>query len=104
MGGGRKFRLHDGRKGAAIAVRVTPRSSRNEILTVMDDGTLKVCLTAPPVEGKANQALLNFMADVLGVPPSQLEIISGRSGRDKLVTVIGMDSASVQERIIAHMR
>ena len=54
----RDFHLHDGKKGAALALRVTPRASKNEIVEVLSDGTVKVHLTAPPVEGKANEALL----------------------------------------------
>jgi hypothetical protein len=57
---GRSFRLHDGQRGAALAVRVTPRARKNEIVEVLSDGTVKVHLTAPPVEGKANQALLEY--------------------------------------------
>ena len=64
----RNLHLHDGKKGAALAVRVTPRASRNEISEVFSDGTVKIHLTAPPVDGKANEALLKFLASVLEVP------------------------------------
>jgi uncharacterized protein len=96
----RKFRLHDGASGAAITVRVTPRSSKNEISEILDDGTIKVRLTAPPVEGKANQALIDFLAGVLDVAPGQIEIVAGLSGKDKLITVINMDSNTVHAKIL----
>ena len=47
----RRFHLHDGKKGSALAVRVTPRASRNEIVEILSDGTVKIRLTSPPVEG-----------------------------------------------------
>jgi len=99
----RPFRLHNGQKGAALAVRVTPRARKNEIVEVLSDGTLKIRLTAPPVEGKANQALVEFLAEVLEVPRSRLEIVAGESGRDKLVSVIGLDAETVQARILRHL-
>ncbi len=99
----RSFRLHDGQRGSALAIRVTPKASRNAIVGVMDDGTIKIHLTAPPVEGQANQALLEFLSQVLEVPKSNLEIVAGHSGRDKLVSVINMDAQTVHQRILAHL-
>jgi uncharacterized protein len=96
----RSFHLHDGKKGAAIAVRVTPRASKNEIVDILSDGTVKVHLTAPPIEGKANEALIKFMAKVLGVPKKQLEIVAGANGRDKLISVIDMDANMVHKKIV----
>ncbi|MEZ0396991.1 MAG: DUF167 domain-containing protein [Anaerolineales bacterium] len=99
----RKFRLHDGKKGAALAVRVTPRASRNEIVEVLSDGTVKVHLTAPPVEGKANEALIEFLAEVLDVAPSRIEVVAGAGGRDKLISILDMDAEIVHKKIIAHL-
>jgi uncharacterized protein (TIGR00251 family) len=99
----RKLRLHDGKNGAAIAVRVTPRSSKNEISEILNDGTVKIRLTAPPVEGQANQALVQFLAKILEVAPGRVEVVAGQSGRDKLVTVLDLDTATVQERILRNL-
>ena len=100
----RDFHLHDGKKGAALALRVTPRASKNEIVEVLNDGTIKVHLTAPPVEGKANEALLKFMSEVLDVPLSCLDIVAGAGGRDKLISVTDMDATVVHRKIVEHMR
>ncbi len=100
---GRQFRFHHGKSGAALAIRVTPRASRNEIAEVLDDGTIRIRLTAPPVDGKANQALVKFLAKILGVAPSAIEIVAGTTGRDKLVAVTGMDAATAQAKIIASL-
>lgn len=99
----RKFRLHHGQKGSALAVRVTPRASRNEIVEMLDDGTIKVRLAAPPVDNEANQALIEFLADILGVAKSRLDIVAGATGRDKLVAVLDMDVETAHQRIIAHL-
>jgi uncharacterized protein (TIGR00251 family) len=99
----RDFHLHDGKKGAALALRVTPRASKNEIVEVLSDGTVKVHLTAPPVEGKANEALLKFMSEVLDVPLSCLDIVAGAGGRDKLISVTDMDATIVHKKIVEHM-
>ena len=99
----RQFHLHNGQKGAALAIRVTPRARHNEIVEILNDSTVKIRLTAPPAEGKANQALIEFLAEVLDVPRSHIEIVAGLSGRDKLVSILGVDAAYVQERILKSM-
>jgi len=99
----REFKLHDGKKGSALAVRVTPRASRNEIVELLDDGTLKVRIAAPPSDNEANEALIKFLADVLGVPKSRLDIVAGASGRDKLISIMDMDAETAHQRILAHV-
>jgi uncharacterized protein (TIGR00251 family) len=99
----RKFHLHDGQRGAALAVRVTPRASRNEITEIQSDGTVKIRLAAVPVEGEANHALIDFMAEVLGVPPTKLDIVAGLSGKDKLISVLDMDMDEVHRRVVAYL-
>jgi hypothetical protein len=96
----RKYRLHDGKKGAALAVRVTPRASRNEIVEILSDGTVKVHITAPPVEGKANEVLIKFLAEVLDVPASRIDVVAGATGRDKLISVVDMDAETLHEKIL----
>jgi uncharacterized protein len=95
------FSLHNGQMGAAIAVRVIPRASKNEIVEIGENGTIKIRLTAPPVEGQANKALIEFLADLLGVSKSKIEIIGGETGRDKLVSILGIDADSVHQKIAA---
>ena len=99
----RKFNLHSGQKGSALAVRVTPRASRNEIVEMLDDGTIKVRIAAPPVDDEANTALIEFLAEILGVPKSRLDIVAGAAGRDKLIAVVDMDVETAHQRIVAHM-
>ena len=99
----RKFQMHDGQRGSALAVRVTPRASRNEIVEVLDDGTVKVRLDSSPADDEANAVLLEFLADILGVTKNKLDIVAGLSGRDKLIAVVDMDMDTVNSRIVAHI-
>jgi len=100
----RKYRLHDGKKGAALAVRVTPRASRNEIVEVQSDGTVKIHITAPAHEGKANEELIEFLAEIFGVPKSRIDIVAGANGRDKLISVLDIDAHEVHNRIVGHLK
>jgi uncharacterized protein (TIGR00251 family) len=81
-----------------IAVRVTPRASRDKV-TGWQNGALRVRLRAPPVEGKANEALRRLLADRLGVALSAVSIVSGETARLKRVRVEGLDEASVREML-----
>lgn len=96
----RQFHLHDGKKGSALAVRVTPRSRRNEIVEILNDGTVRVRLTASTDDIKINQELVNFLAEVLEVPRGRVDIVAGVSGKDKLVSILDLDAMEVQERIL----
>jgi uncharacterized protein (TIGR00251 family) len=102
--GSREFHLHGGKRGVALAVRVTPRATKNEIIEVMNDGTIKVHLTASPVDGKANEALLKFMAGILEIPKSRLEVVAGAGGRDKIISVIDMDADTLQKKVAKYIK
>jgi uncharacterized protein (TIGR00251 family) len=85
-----------------LRVRVQPRASR-DALGGERDGALVVRLTAPPVDGAANKALLRFLARALGVAPSALQIARGAKGRDKQVRVAGLDAAGLRVRLVDRM-
>jgi hypothetical protein len=81
-----------------FAVRVAPRSSRNQIVGV-EGGALKIKLTAPPVEGAANAALIEFVAEWLGVRRSAVSIVSGDKTRNKLVHVNGVTREDLSTKL-----
>ena len=87
--------------GTALAVRVIPRANRNELVEILPDGTLKIRLTAPPVEGRANQELIEFLAKALDIPRSMIEIVAGQKGRNKLVAILGLDTSTVEKRLLS---
>jgi uncharacterized protein (TIGR00251 family) len=86
--------------GVTFPVRVVPRSSRTELAGVMG-GTLRVRITAPPVEGAANKALVRFLAKRLGVGRSQVAIVAGKTSRNKVIAVYGLGAADVAHRLLA---
>lgn len=80
------FRRHP--QGVTLALRVQPRASHDEVAGLHGD-RLKVRLTAPPVDGAANEHLRRFLAGLFGVAPSQVRLLKGETGRDKLVEISG---------------
>ena len=86
--------------GATFAVKVHPRAKRDAVAGELGDA-LKVCLTAPPVEGKANEACVRFFAELLQVPRSSVTIAAGETSRNKVVRVQGLTAAQVEERLRA---
>jgi len=76
-------------------VRVAPRASRNRVMGVQD-GALKVALTAPPVDGAANEALTKLIAKALGVAKSDVEILRGDRARIKVLRVRGVRAEEVR--------
>lgn len=81
-----------------VAVRLSPRASRNELVG-FKDGALRVKVTAPPVDGRANRALCKLIAERAGIPPSRVSVARGEKSRDKLVRVEGMDDAMLQDAL-----
>ncbi|MCM2255146.1 MAG: DUF167 domain-containing protein [Vicinamibacteria bacterium] len=84
--------------GVTLRVRVQPRASK-EGLAGLREGALVVRLSAPPVEGAANEALSRLLGRALGVPPSRVQLLRGERGRDKLVRVDGINLAAARARL-----
>lgn len=82
-----------------ITVKLTPRSPHNEIAGIMENGMIKIRLNAPPVEGKANAALIKFLASLLGVSESSIEIISGATSHTKMISIFGIREEEVKIRL-----
>jgi len=84
--------------GVRLRLKVIPNARRNQVVG-WRGGLLTVKLTAPPVEGKANRELVSFLAEVMGVPASDVEILSGETARSKSVSVLGVTPEQAHERI-----
>ena len=82
-----------------LSVRIQPRASKNEAVRLVNGG-LKIRLTAPPVDGAANEALVKFLADRLSVAKAQVEIISGHTSRDKIVKISGLSGADAESLLL----
>jgi len=89
-------------EGVTLAVRAQPGAKRTAIAGVYGEGTaaqLKIAVQAQPIEGRANEACIEFFAKLLKVPRSSVTIASGQNSRNKMIHVAGMSSARVRERI-----
>ncbi|MGA9532768.1 MAG: DUF167 domain-containing protein [Anaerolineales bacterium] len=91
--------MHDGQGGAALSIRVTPRARKTEIGELMADGTLRIRIQEPPVEGKANKALIGFLAKLFDVSKSRVQIVAGHRGLDKIVSILDLPAKEVQAKI-----
>jgi len=80
--------------GLILNLRVIPRASKTEFAGTLDDA-LKIRLQAPPVDGKANKALIKFLAKQLAIPARDIEILSGQTGRTKRVLLRGRTASDV---------
>jgi uncharacterized protein (TIGR00251 family) len=80
-----------------INVRVIPRSSKN--LIEWEKGGLKVRLTAPPIDGAANDALIALLAQCLGLHKRNIQIVHGTTGRHKIVEITGMPAEAIEKKI-----
>lgn len=72
--------------GVRLSVQITPNAKKSEVIGVLDD-VLKIRLQAQPIEGKANEALVRFLADMLGVPKSAVSITHGQTNKRKIIEV-----------------
>lgn len=85
-------------KLAMLPVRVQPNAARSEVAGFVD-GVLSMRVAAPPVRGEANRELVEFLSQALGVSRSQIEIVRGRTSRNKVVAINGLSRAEVMERL-----
>jgi uncharacterized protein (TIGR00251 family) len=92
--------IHSLSTGVGLHVTITPRSGRDEIVGLVS-GAIKIRIKAAPVDGKANEALLAFLARRLDVPPSSLSIASGATSRHKVVHVAGLTADIASRRLFA---
>jgi uncharacterized protein (TIGR00251 family) len=92
------IRIEDGKTGISFAVKVHPRAKKNAITGEVGDA-LKLSLTAPPVEGRANEGCIEFFAKLLKVPRSSVTIASGQTSRNKVIRVSGVSVDEVRRRL-----
>ena len=89
--------------GVTFAIRVQPRASRNAVVGELGDA-LKIALTSPPVDGKANDAVVEFLAKLLDVSRSSVTIAAGETSRNKIIRVSGVTAGEVEQRLQGGIR
>ncbi len=96
--------IGESRNGATLAVHVVPRSARNEIVGLYGEA-LRIRVNAPPAGGAANAAVVVTVAEALGVPKRQVEIVSGHGSRRKVLEIAGLSGSELQrwlESLLVH--
>jgi uncharacterized protein (TIGR00251 family) len=90
--------IQDTPAGATFEIKVHPRARKDAITGEIGDA-LKLSLTAPPVEGRANDACVEFFAKLLKVPRSSITIAAGQNSRNKIIRVLGLSASQIRERL-----
>jgi len=92
------IQIHKSASGVTFTIKVHPRAKKNAITGEIGDA-FKVALTAPPVDGKANAACVEFFANLLKLPRSSVTIASGETSRNKVVRIVGLSAEEVRGRL-----
>ena len=90
--------IQESREGASFAIKVHPRAKKDGITGQLGE-TLKLSLTAPPIDGRANEACIEFFAKLLKVPRSSVTIASGLNSRNKVIRIAGVSSEFVRKQL-----
>jgi len=90
--------IREGDNGVRFAVKVHPRAKKNAVSGEVGDA-LKISLTAPPIDGRANEACIAFLAEVLNVPRYSITITSGQNNRNKMIRVAGVKAEWIRRRL-----
>ena len=90
--------IHENNAGVTFAVKVHPRAKRNAITGELGDA-MKLSLAAPPIENRANEACVEFLAKLLRVPRSSVTIASGLKSRNKVIRVLGVSKKEIEDRL-----
>lgn len=94
--------IRDEKDGCRLEVLVRPKASRTAVVGI-HDGRLKIALTAPPVDGEANEALVRFLSTLTGRARSDISIARGHTGRQKSVLLNGLDAAELTRLLAPHL-
>ena len=98
---GRKFNFHDGEKGSALAVRITTGKGKQQIVKILKDGTVVINLSGKTKN--LNQELIKFLSKKLNIAQKQFDIIAGTDSKEKLISVLDVDSEEIQVMVLSNL-
>jgi uncharacterized protein YggU (UPF0235/DUF167 family) len=98
---GREFKFHNGKKGSALAIRIKKGSGKKRLIKVLKDGTLIV--NFPRRTNDLNRELVDFLSLILNISKQRIDIIAGREGNEKLLSIVDMEPAAVQDIILRNL-
>lgn len=97
----KNVKFSDAMRGAAFTVKIVPKANKTEIVGIQEDGTIKIRLMSPPVEGQANEELITFLSEFLHVSRKDIEIVAGMDSRMKLISVLNVRAEDVDRLVRA---
>jgi uncharacterized protein (TIGR00251 family) len=86
-----------------ISIRIQPGAPKNAVVGLVN-GIWKIRIAAPPVEGKANRELIEYLSEVLDIQKNNIAIVRGETGRDKVVAITGLTREEVEKRLSAKIK
>jgi uncharacterized protein (TIGR00251 family) len=92
---------NSGETQAKIAVQIYPGASKNEVMGMVND-VLRIKIAAPPVKGKANKELIDYLSHLLGISKDRLDILKGHTSKNKLISIDGLSKVSVLEKLLSN--
>ena len=95
--------IYETAAGVSFSVKVQPRARKNAITGIVGEA-LKLALTAPPVEGKANMAVIEFFADIFKIPRSSVTIASGETSRNKVIRIVGVSKSAAEQKLAENLK
>jgi uncharacterized protein YggU (UPF0235/DUF167 family) len=95
--------FREGKMGSAIAVRIISKASSDRIVEIHKDGAIVISLKAGGNEAEINKALLEFLSRIFEIQPKQMEVVAGSQRNEKLITILNLDSAVVQDKILKNI-
>ena len=95
--------FHEGKMGSAIAVRIITKSSSDRIVEIHKDGAIIISLKTGGNGTEINKALLEFLSTVFEIQPKEMEVVAGSQRNEKLITILNLDSAIVQDKILKNI-
>lgn len=83
-----------------LKVRIIPRAKQNQISALLEDGTFKIRVQAPPIDGKANKAVIKYLSKILDINRSKIHIVSGEKARDKKISFDGYKIGQIESKLL----
>ena len=96
----RKFTLHEGKRGSAITIHVVHGAQGKRFTDVLEDGTLVLEMDVKEVSGRTNQTLIKYLASTLNIGTDEIEVVAGKDGPDKLVSILNEDANSLNHKLL----
>ncbi len=91
------------KENVLLRIRVQPNSQKNQVVGILSDGRIKIKLQAPPLDGKANKALIRYLHQIFNIPETRFDLVQGEHNRDKVISLQGLSESEVNQILQAQI-